>query len=175
MAIEVFDYPVAPSLRTTTLRGIETLLVGLVYEGRVLPVAFSCFMKWSIQKSQNILEHSLALAVMSCFSIERRALLILDRGYARVNLFIRHLIGQDPNSLGPSSTKRSPLVPRIHSNRLSLLSPSFALQSSSAPILPQSPHSPSVKTLLHPQLVLLPPAPPQNLIKSEGGQEQFFD
>jgi hypothetical protein len=175
MAIEVFDYP-----------GIETLLVVLVYEGRVLPVAFSCFMKWSIQKSQNILEHRLVLAVMSCFSIERQALLILDRGYARVNLFIyfrnewipflcrakrsvmvylqssptsfqndptsiarqerhpmvslasqtptflrsvlvnpRHLIGHDPNSLGPSSTKRSPLVPRIHSNRLSLLSPSF--------------------------------------------------
>ena len=75
-------------LDQTTLRGIETLLVGLVYEGRVLPVAFSCFMKRSLEKSQNILEHSLVLAVMCCFPIECRPLLILDRGYARVSLFI---------------------------------------------------------------------------------------
>src|SRR5665647_316327 len=32
-------------LDQTTIRGIETLLIGLVYEGRVLPIAFSCFMK----------------------------------------------------------------------------------------------------------------------------------
>ncbi|RPJ09168.1 MAG: hypothetical protein EHM36_04585 [Deltaproteobacteria bacterium] len=76
-------------LDQTTIRGIETLLIGLVYEGRVLPVAFSCFMKGFIHKSQNILEHSLILAVMCCFPVECRPLLILDRGYARVNLFIQ--------------------------------------------------------------------------------------
>jgi len=76
-------------LDQTTIRGIDTLLVGLVYEGRVLPVAFSCFMKQSIQKSRNILEHSLILAVMCCFPVECRPLVILDRGYARVNLFIQ--------------------------------------------------------------------------------------
>jgi hypothetical protein len=76
-------------LDQTTIRGIETLLIGLVYEGRVLPIAFSCFMKQWIHKSQNILEHSLILAVMSCFPVECRPLLILDRGYARVNLFIQ--------------------------------------------------------------------------------------
>jgi len=76
-------------LDQTTIRGIETLLIGLVYEGRVLPIAFSCFMKPWIHKSQNILEHSLILAVMSCFPVECRPLLILDRGYARVNLFIQ--------------------------------------------------------------------------------------
>ena len=46
-------------LDQTTIRGIETLLIGLVFEGRVLPIAFSCFMKKFIHKSQNILEHSL--------------------------------------------------------------------------------------------------------------------
>jgi len=76
-------------LDQTTIRGVETLLIGLVYEGRVLPIAFSCFMKQWIHKSQNILEHSLILAVMSCFPVECRPLLILDRGYARVNLFIQ--------------------------------------------------------------------------------------
>jgi hypothetical protein len=75
-------------LDQTTIRGIETLLIGLVYEGRVLPIAFSCFMKKFIHKSQNILEHSLILAAMSCFPVECRPLLILDRGYARVALLI---------------------------------------------------------------------------------------
>jgi hypothetical protein len=75
-------------LDQTTLRGIETLLIGLVFEGRVLPIAFSCFMKKFIHKSQNILEHSLILAAMSCFPVEWRPLLILDRGYSRVALLI---------------------------------------------------------------------------------------
>ena len=76
-------------LDQTTIRGIETLFIGLVFEGRVLPIAFSCFMKKFIYKSQNILEHSLILAAMSCFPIEFRPLLILDRGYARVALLIQ--------------------------------------------------------------------------------------
>ena len=76
-------------LDQTTIRGIETLLIGLVFEGRVLPIAFSCFMKKFIHKSQNILEHSLILASMSCFPVEFRPLLILDRGYARVALLIQ--------------------------------------------------------------------------------------
>ena len=75
-------------LDQTTLRGIETLLIGLVFEGRVLPIAFSCFMKKFIHKSQNILEHSLIRAVMSCFPVEFRPFLILDRGYARVSLLL---------------------------------------------------------------------------------------
>jgi hypothetical protein len=75
-------------LDQTTIRGVETLLLGLVFEGRVLPIAFSCFMKQWIHKSQNILEHGLILAAMSCFPSEVRPLLILDRGYARVSLFI---------------------------------------------------------------------------------------
>ena len=76
-------------LDQTTIRGIETLLIGLVFEGRVLPIAFSCFMNRFIHKSQNILEHGLILAAMSCFPVEYRPLLILDRGYARVALFIQ--------------------------------------------------------------------------------------
>jgi hypothetical protein len=75
-------------LDQTTIRGIDTLLIGLVFEGRVLPIAFSCFMKQFIHKSQNILEHSLILAAMSCFPVEFRPLLILDRGFARVALLI---------------------------------------------------------------------------------------
>ena len=67
-------------LDQTTIRGIQTLLIGAVFEGRVLPVAFSCFTHGLIQKSQNILEHALILTVMSCFPVESRPLLIMDRG-----------------------------------------------------------------------------------------------
>jgi len=73
-------------LDQTTIRGIQTLLIGAIFEGRVLPVAFSCFTHAGIQKSQNILEHALILTVMSCFPVESRPLLIMDRGYARVVL-----------------------------------------------------------------------------------------
>ncbi len=73
-------------LDQTTIRGIQTLLIGAVFEGRVLPVAFSCFTYRWIRKSQNILEHALIVAVMSCFPVKNRPLLILDRGYARVAL-----------------------------------------------------------------------------------------
>lgn len=38
-------------LDQTTIRGIQTLLIGLVFEGRVLPVAFSCFTHRMIPKS----------------------------------------------------------------------------------------------------------------------------
>lgn len=78
-------------LDQTTLRGIQTLLIGLVFEGRVLPVAFSCFTYRTIQKSQNILEHALILAVMSCFPVESRPLLLMDRGYARAALLVKLL------------------------------------------------------------------------------------
>lgn len=78
-------------LDQTTIRGIPTLLIGLVFEGRVLPVAFSCFTYRMLQKSQNILEHALIVAVMSCFPVESRPLLIMDRGYGRVSL-LQHLV-----------------------------------------------------------------------------------
>ena len=76
-------------LDQTTIRGIPTLLIGLLFEGRVLPVAFSCFSYSRIPKSQNILEHALILAVMSCFPAKQRPWLIMDRGYARVGLLIQ--------------------------------------------------------------------------------------
>jgi hypothetical protein len=75
----------------TTIRGIPTLLMGLVFEGRVLPVGFSCFTYQTLRKSQNILEHALVLAVMSCFPVESRPLLVMDRGYARANLLLKLL------------------------------------------------------------------------------------
>ena len=81
--------PVPLILDQTTIRGIPTLLIGLVFEGRVLPVAFSCFTYRLIRKSQNILEHALIQAAMSCFPPPKRPWLIMDRGYARVGLLMQ--------------------------------------------------------------------------------------
>jgi hypothetical protein len=81
--------PIPLILDQTSIRGIPTLLIGLVFEGRVIPVAFSCFIYSRIQKSQNILEHALILAVMSCFPAKQRPWLIMDRGYARVGLLMK--------------------------------------------------------------------------------------
>jgi hypothetical protein len=65
------------------------LLIGLVFEGEVIPVAFSCFTYSRIQKSQNILEQAIILAVMSCFPAKQRPWLIMDRGYARIGLLMK--------------------------------------------------------------------------------------
>jgi hypothetical protein len=75
-------------LDQTTIRGIQTLLIGLVFSGRVLPVAFSCFTNDTIRKSRNALEHALIVAVMACFPPGLRPVLVMDRGYARVSLLI---------------------------------------------------------------------------------------
>ncbi len=79
-------------LDQTTVRGIQTLLIGAIFEGRVLPLAFSCFTHAKIHKSQNILEHGLIVAVMSfCFPAQSLPLLIMDRGYARAGLLLKLL------------------------------------------------------------------------------------
>jgi hypothetical protein len=73
----------------TTLHGLPTLLVGLVFEGRVLPVAFTCFSYEAIEKSQNAIEHALMLTVAACFPPQYRPVLVMDRGYARAQLLPR--------------------------------------------------------------------------------------
>ena len=73
-------------LDQTFIRGVPTLLVGLICEGRVLPVAFTCFMNEYVAKSKNIIEHGLIITVAACFPPEVRPVLVMDRGYARVHL-----------------------------------------------------------------------------------------
>lgn len=73
-------------LDQTTIRGVPTLLVGLIFEGRVLPIAFTCFVHDYVAKSKNVIEHALLVTVAACFPVESRPVLIMDRGYARVSL-----------------------------------------------------------------------------------------
>ena len=73
-------------LDQTAIRGVPTLLIGLICEGRVLPVAFTCFVHDYVEKSKNVIEHALILMVAACFPVESRPVLVMDRGYARVGL-----------------------------------------------------------------------------------------
>ncbi len=81
-----FKHRLPMILDQTTIQGIPTLLVGLIFEGRVLPVAFTCYIHDYVTKSKNAIEHALILTVAACFPVESRPVLVMDRGYARVGL-----------------------------------------------------------------------------------------
>jgi len=70
----------------TTIRGVETIMVGVHFAGRVLPVAFTCFEKSKIHKSQNALESTLLKLVVSSLPTGCKPIFVMDRGYARVSL-----------------------------------------------------------------------------------------
>lgn len=70
----------------TTIRGVETIMAGIRLAGRVLPVAFTCFLKSEIRKSQNITESSLLKLVAACLPAGCKPLFVMDRGYARAAL-----------------------------------------------------------------------------------------
>lgn len=70
----------------TTIRGVETIMVGAHLAGRVLPVAFACFEKSKIRKSQNALESALLKLVISSLPTGCKPIFVMDRGYARVAL-----------------------------------------------------------------------------------------
>jgi hypothetical protein len=70
----------------TTIRGVETIMAGVRVARRVLPVAFACFEKGNIRKSQNVLESALLKLVASSLPSGCKPLFVMDRGYARVSL-----------------------------------------------------------------------------------------
>ncbi len=70
----------------TTIRGVETIMAGVRVARRVLPVAFACFEKKKIRKSQNSLEYSLLKLVAASLPPGCKPIFVMDRGYARVAL-----------------------------------------------------------------------------------------
>lgn len=70
----------------TTIGGVEVLMGGLLYFGRILPIGFSCFVYEKIYKSQNVIELGFLSLIMSAFSNGLRPVFIMDRGYGKVNL-----------------------------------------------------------------------------------------
>jgi len=46
---------------------VQTIKVGAIFQGRVLPLAFTCFLYEQIHKSQNLIETTLLRLVAACF------------------------------------------------------------------------------------------------------------
>lgn len=70
----------------TAIGSIQTILVGAIYQGRVLPLAFTCFTYAQIRKSQNLLETTLLRLVAACFPAGTLPVFIADRAYGRSQL-----------------------------------------------------------------------------------------
>jgi hypothetical protein len=70
----------------TAIGSVQTILVGAIYHGRVLPVAFTCFTYAQIRKSQNLLETALLRLVAACFPAGTLPVFIADRAYGRSQL-----------------------------------------------------------------------------------------
>jgi branched-subunit amino acid ABC-type transport system permease component len=70
----------------TAIGAVQTILVGAIYQGRVLPLAFTCFTYAQIRKSQNLLETALLRLVAACFPAGTLPVFIADRAYGRSQL-----------------------------------------------------------------------------------------
>lgn len=70
----------------TNLHGVQVIMAGVRFAGRVLPVAFACFEYEQIRKSQNNIESALLLLIVSCLPVGCKPVFVMDRGYARVAL-----------------------------------------------------------------------------------------
>jgi hypothetical protein len=70
-------------LDQTDICGVQTILVGVIFKGRVLPVAFTCFLYCQIRRSQNLLETNLLKLVADAFPKGREPVFIADRQYGR--------------------------------------------------------------------------------------------
>lgn len=70
----------------TSIGSIQTIQVGAIFQGRVLPVAFTCFTYAQIHKSQNLIETTLLRLVAACFPAGTLPVFIADRAYGRSQL-----------------------------------------------------------------------------------------
>ncbi|MFN3739535.1 MAG: hypothetical protein ACK4TF_02530 [Thermodesulfovibrionales bacterium] len=51
----------------TTIGGVQVLMAGILFSGRVLPIGFSCFVYEKIKRSQNILETAFLTLISGSF------------------------------------------------------------------------------------------------------------
>jgi hypothetical protein len=71
----------------TTIRGVQVIMAGIRVARRIMPVAFACFTYETIRKSQNTIELGLLTLVKASLPPGCNPLYVMDRGYARVELF----------------------------------------------------------------------------------------
>lgn len=70
----------------TAIGSVQVLMAGVVFSGRVLPIAFTCFLYENIYKSQNSLETGFLTLVMGSFPSRQKPVFIMDRAYGRLQL-----------------------------------------------------------------------------------------
>jgi hypothetical protein len=70
----------------TAIGAVQTIKVGAIFQGRVLPLAFTCFLYEQIHKSQNLIETTLLRLVAACFPAGTLPVFIADRAYGRSQL-----------------------------------------------------------------------------------------
>ena len=70
----------------TAIGAVQTIKVGAIFQGRVLPLAFTCFLHEQIHKSQNLIETTLLRLVAACFPKGTLPVFIADRAYGRSQL-----------------------------------------------------------------------------------------
>jgi len=70
----------------TNIGGVQTLMAGLIFSGRVLPVAFTCFTYEEIRRSHNAIETAFMTLIRAVFPYQAVPLFIADRQYGRIGL-----------------------------------------------------------------------------------------
>jgi len=70
----------------TTVAGVQVLMAGTLFSGRVLPVAFTCFTYDGIRHSQNKIETGLIALIQASFPTGSAPVFIADRAYGRSQL-----------------------------------------------------------------------------------------
>jgi len=70
----------------TAIGSVQTIKVGAIFQGRVLPLAFTCFVYEQIHKGQIVIETTLLRLVAACFPTGTLPVFIADRAYGRSQL-----------------------------------------------------------------------------------------
>jgi hypothetical protein len=70
----------------TSIGTVQVIMAGVLFCGRVLPVAFACFLYEKLYKSQNTLETGFLTLLIGSFPLGKKPIFIMDRGYGRLQL-----------------------------------------------------------------------------------------
>jgi len=70
----------------TTIGDVQALMAGVIFSGRVLPVAFACFTYDEIRRSQNAIETAFMTLIRAVFPYGSVPVFIADRHYGRLQL-----------------------------------------------------------------------------------------
>lgn len=70
----------------TVVGAVQVIMAGVLFCGRVLPVAFTCFLYEKLYKSQNMLETGFLTLLIGSFPLGSKPVFIMDRGYGRLQL-----------------------------------------------------------------------------------------